>query len=127
MKVLYISGPIKGRDDWSREQNVRRAEEIALEVWALGIVAVCPHAMTRFYGNDVLPEAIWLRGDLELLTRCDGVLAMERWEQSTGARIEVKYAQEKGIPVFVSVGEVEQAWCHTDQLDTERDREWSRY
>ena len=114
MRVLYISGPIKGRDDWTREQNIRRAEEVALDVWTLGIVAVCPHALTRFYGN-ALPEAVWLRGDLELITRCDGVLAIDGWEYSTGARIEVRYAQDKGIPVFLSVGDVEQAWCQEER------------
>jgi hypothetical protein len=110
VKVLYISGPYRGRDAWAREGNVRRAEAVALEVWALGIAALCPHTMTRFYGNDVLPEAIWLAGDLELMTRCDGVLAMEGWLDSTGSRIEVRYAKERGIPVFLSVGEVEQTW-----------------
>jgi hypothetical protein len=114
MKVLYVSGPIRGRDDWTREQNVRRAEEIALEVWALGVVAIVPHVLTRFYG-DSLPEQIWLRGDLELITRCDGVLLLEGWEHSTGARIEERFAREKGIEIFISVGEVEQAWCQEER------------
>jgi len=110
MKVLYISGPYRGKDGWTTEQNIREAEALALEVWALGIVALCPHTMTRFYQDGTLPDHLFLRGDLELMTRCDGVLLSPRWQQSVGARIEMRWAKEKGLPVFVSVGEIEQTW-----------------
>jgi len=109
MKVLYIAGPYRSWDSWAREHNIRQAEAVALEVWALGIAAQCPHTMTRFYG-DALPEAVFMAGALELMTRCDGVLALERWQASEGTRIEVRYAQERGIPVFFSLAEVEQEW-----------------
>jgi nucleoside 2-deoxyribosyltransferase len=110
VKVLYISGPYRGKDAWAIERNIRRAEVIALEVWKLGVVALCPHTMTRFY-QGALPDQMFLAGDLELMTRCDGVLAIDGWDESTGARIEVRYAKERGLPVFVSVGEVEHVWC----------------
>jgi hypothetical protein len=109
VKVLYIAGPYRGRDAWAIEYNIRRAEAVALEVWAMGIVALCPHTMTRFY-QGALPEATWLAGDLELLKRCDGVLAIARWQESTGASIEVRYALERGLPVFYALSEIEEAW-----------------
>jgi hypothetical protein len=109
MKVLYIAGPYRGKDGWVEEQNIRRAEEVALEVWAMGFVALCSHTMTRFY-RDALPIDTWMRGDLELLSRCDGLLALRDWRKSVGATIEVRYAEQYHIPVFYSLAEVEEVW-----------------
>jgi nucleoside 2-deoxyribosyltransferase len=110
MKVLYIAGPLRAWDDWAREHNCRRAEAVALEVWMLGIAALCPHTMTRFYSG-TMPDANFMAGALEMMTRCDGVLVLEHWQSSQGTRLEVQYAKEKGIPVFESLAEVERAWC----------------
>ncbi len=40
MKIIFISGPYRGANTWEVEQNVRRAEALALEVWRLGHVAI---------------------------------------------------------------------------------------
>lgn len=61
MKVIYIAGPFRGPDSWAIEQNVRAAEALALEVWRMGAVAYCPHAMTRFYQGAAPELRDWLR------------------------------------------------------------------
>src|SRR4029453_16217384 len=68
LPVVYIAGPVRGASGWQMEQHARVAEALALEVWKLGAVALCPHTMTRFYGGEA-PEALWLAGMLELVTR----------------------------------------------------------
>jgi len=99
MKVVYVAGPFRGPDHWAIENNIRRAEALALEVWKLGAAAICPHSNTRFY-QGALPDHVWLDGDLAILARCDAILLTEDWQNSQGARAEHTFAMNKGIPIF---------------------------
>jgi hypothetical protein len=99
MKVVYIAGPFRGKSAWDIERNIRRAETLALEVWRLGAACLCPHTNTRFFQN-AAPDEVWLKGDLELLKRCDAVLLTDDWQNSSGAREEVAFAVNNDIPVF---------------------------
>lgn len=103
--VVYIAGPYRGPHAWAVEQNIRRAEAVAFEVWKMGAAALCPHTNTRYF-DKALPDAIWLLGDLALLAKCDAVLMMEIWEQSTGAIAERAFAQDRGIPVLYTLSEL---------------------
>ena len=113
IKVVFISGPFRGKSAWDIECNIRRAEELALKVWLLAeegyqVCALCPHTNTRFY-QGAGKDAIWLSGDLALLSRCDALLTTEDWERSVGAKAEVEYAKQHGIPVFHSLEELKTA------------------
>ncbi len=100
MKVIYIAGPFRGPNAWVIEQNIRRAEELALAVWRSGAAALCPHTNTRFF-QGAADDAVWLEGDLELLRRCDAVLVTPDWQRSTGAQeFEVTFAGLHEIPIF---------------------------
>lgn len=113
MKVVYIAGPFRGASSWDIEQNIRRAEELALEVWRLGAACLCPHTNTRFFQN-AAPDDVWLAGDLELLRRCDAVLVTPDWHRSRGAQKEVSAAAELNIPVFRALEQV-RAWIGETQ------------
>lgn len=99
MKVVYVAGPFRGPDSWAIENNIRRAETLALEVWRLGAAAVCPHTNTRFF-QGAAPDNVWLDGDLAILGKCDALLMTADWERSSGARAEHDFAKERGLPVF---------------------------
>ena len=111
MIVVYIAGPYRGANAWAIEQNIRRAEELALAVWRAGMAALCPHTNTRFF-QGAAEDHVWLDGDLELLTRCDAVLMVPGWERSQGAMAERARAIAGDIPVF-------------EDLDVLR--EWGKY
>lgn len=116
MKVAYVAGPFRGPNAWEVEQNIRRAETLALEVWRLGMAAVCPHANTRFY-DKAATDDVFLDGDLEILRRCDAVLLTPDWARSRGATNEKAEAERVGIPVFFSLSEL-YAWSHPAQQPT---------
>lgn len=99
MKVVYIAGPFRGPNAWEVERNIRRAEEQALEVWRMGAAVICPHTNTRFF-DGAAPDDVWLKGDLEILKRCDAVLLTWDWAKSQGATAEKHYAELHSIPVF---------------------------
>lgn len=102
MKIVYIAGPFRGKSHWDVECNVRRAEALALEAWRAGFAVICPHTNTRFF-DGAADDSIWLNGDLEILHRCDAVLTTENWEESSGAKEEVRRAMIWNIPVFHSL------------------------
>lgn len=101
MKVIYLAGPFRGPNAWEIEQNIRRAEALALKVWRAGAACICPHANTRFY-QGAAPDDVWLTGDLEIIRRCDAVLFTSDYERSTGARAERAEAERMSIPCFVA-------------------------
>lgn len=117
MKLVYIAGPFRGENAWEIENNIRRAECLALSVWRLGAAALCPHANTRFFSG-ALPDETWLAGDLEMLRRCDALILTEDWRRSTGARKEADFAFDRGIPVFTKLEDLEHWLKLQDEVDT---------
>jgi len=105
MKLVFISGPFRADSAWGVEQNIRRAEELALKVWRLGFACICPHTNTRFF-DGAADDEIWLAGDIEIMRRCDAVLMAPRWEFSNGSIQEREIALEFGIPVYESLDDL---------------------
>ena len=121
MKVIYIAGPYRSQlGKWQVRLNIRRAEEAAVFVWQHGGVALCPHKNTAGFGGvPGCSDATWLSGDIELLKRCDAVLAIDEWASSQGARLEVIYANKAGIPVFYTAQEVVDYLAESQKVDQE--------
>jgi hypothetical protein len=109
--VVYVAGPYRAPSEWQVEVHIRNAERLALEVWALGAAAICPHKNTQRFGG-AQPDGVWLRGDLAILERCDAVICTGDWERSSGARGEVEHARLRGIPVFFGVEEL-RGWLNS--------------
>lgn len=99
MKIIYIAGPFRAPNAWEIEQNIRRAETLALEIWRMGAAVICPHANTRFF-QGAADDEVWLEGDLEILRRCDAVVMTKDWEKSQGAKAEHAFAEKEGVPIF---------------------------
>jgi hypothetical protein len=99
MKVVYIIGPYRGSNHWVVECNVRRAEELALEVAHLGAMPLCPHTNTRHF-EGLLTDSFWLDGTMELARRSDAAICVKGWEKSVGSCAEVKDFLARGAPVF---------------------------
>lgn len=91
-QVVYVAGPFRGPNHWEVEQNIRRAEEVALACWRLGFPTICPHTNTRFF-DGAAEDHLWLEGDIEILKRCDIVVLTPDWERSSGARAEVEFTK----------------------------------
>lgn len=102
MRAVYCAGPFRAATDEQREANIRRAEEMGLEVAKLGASPVIPHANTRHLHSHV-PEAFMLEATLELMRRCDAVILCEGWQESAGTRDEVCEAHWLGLPVFYTL------------------------
>jgi hypothetical protein len=102
IRLAYVAGPYRAASAWDREQNVRAAEHVSLQLWRGGVPAICPHTMCRFY-QDASPDAVWLEGMLEILRRCDAMVLCPGWQESEGTRVECVEATARGIPIYQSV------------------------
>lgn len=98
-KVIYTAGPFSAPTRLGELVNIEAAEMWALGIWRAGHVALCPHANTANFSGQ-LDKSAFIRGDLELLARCDAVLMLPRWEGSQGSLIEKTVAELLGMPVF---------------------------
>lgn len=125
MKLIYLAGPFRGLDSWAVACNVHEAASLALQVWKLGAVCICPHLNTaQFQG--AAPDEVWLKGDIEILRRCDAVILTDDWKRSSGARAEVAEAYGRGIPVFATLADLEEWLGVQVEVDASRKIEAER-
>ncbi len=100
MKVLYVAGPYRSKEGvHGIVKNIEAAGELAIELWKLGFPTICPHKNTALF-DGAAPDSVWLDGDLELLSRCDGLVTMPNYLESEGAKAEVRFAELTKIQVF---------------------------
>ncbi len=116
MKVIWIAGAIRADNGWEREQNIRRAEALALKVWQAGMAAICVHSFCRPYALGNKEENLFLPGDLEIMKRCNAVLVVTRWGKSIGTKGEIEEADKMDIPVFYSIGRLKEWVKRVGQL-----------
>lgn len=102
MKVAYLAGPFRAPTFWGIFQNIRHAERIALKYWKAGYAVVCPHLNTANFDGAIPKEQddLWLEGDLEIMRRCDCVIAMSTWQNSSGARAEIEDAKQHKMEII---------------------------
>lgn len=107
IRVVYIAGPLDANSPEAQQDNIERARQQAFEVWRRGLVALCPHSNNATLGT--LPRAVWLRGELELLRRCDALLLVQGWETSEGTLAERAEAARLGLPIFTRIADLDLA------------------
>lgn len=101
-RLVYIIGPYRAPTPWGVEQNIRKAEELAFQVWNLGAVPVCPHTIGRFT-DKTFPDRQMLDAGLALQKKCDVALVREGWESSVGSNAEIEAAHDAKQPIFFDV------------------------
>ncbi len=121
MKVVYVAGPYSAPNSWEREQHIRKAEQLSLQLIDAGAAPICVHTMARFWFGRV-PEERAIAWGIALLRPSDAVVLVEGWQQSNGTLAEIGEAYKHGIPVYdgiaafhknLPLGPVESEW---DQL-----------
>ncbi len=96
-------------------QNVRDAEEVAIELMRLGYAVYCPHKATYGLGG-LFEHWQFVACDLAVIDRCDGVVMLPEWAASEGARQERAHAETTRREVY--------EWPHDIALLRERAPGW---
>lgn len=96
-RFIYISGPITGHDDYLREFEYA---EKYLHNLDPDIVTFNPAAA---FGTGGLSDADYRRiidMEKDLICRFDAIFLLDGWEQSQGAREELKIALDENMDIF---------------------------
>ena len=99
MKIIYISGSYRNQTEWGLIENIRHAEQEAIKLWQEDWAVVCPHKNTAHFGG-LCEDDTWLRGDLEILSRCDAIYLLKNWSRSEGAQKEYALARRLGLEIY---------------------------
>lgn len=105
-RQIYIAGRYRAPTRWGIVTNCRAAEAVAYEVARIGGFPCCPHTNTALWFEDLGTAEFWLEGTLEWMRRCDAVIMVPGWEQSSGARAERAEAIRLHKPVFETIAEL---------------------
>lgn len=102
--LIYVAGPIRPHGTQTVEGNIQKAKDIAFELWKMGHAVICPHANTflteGIWCNEDKYPVNWIKGDLQMVARCDAVVVCPDFSESKGTRMEIAFAEEHDIPVF---------------------------
>lgn len=101
--LFYSAGPYSSEDPREIEENIKTARRWAIRLWEAGHTVICPHLNTMHFEKDCKCHyEDYMRGDFQMIARCDAIFMLPGWEKSQGARREMEYAKSLGMPVFFS-------------------------
>lgn len=104
---IYIAGKYSDSEREKIDANVEKADAAAREIARRGHVPFCAHKLTNHWENDpVLKFEDFLRIDKEWLRFCDAILLLDNWQESVGAKEELKFAELLGLRVFRSLEDI---------------------
>lgn len=98
---LYTSGKYTADTREGIKANIQAAREVAIQLWNKGHVVYCPHLNTSHFEDDCnATYDDYIKGDLNVIARVDGMVMIPGWEESAGAKIEHDYALSIGVPIW---------------------------
>lgn len=103
-KIVFISGPITGVDEY--REAFEAAED---DLSALGYIPLNPARLP-----EGMSEAAYMRICLAMIDSADAVLALPGSLDSVGANIEQTYSRKTGKPVVPLMADERQTWLSYD-------------
>ncbi len=107
MKLIYVAGRYRSKSKEGVRLNIQAASHVGAIASEKGWYPVIPHTNTAGHehitDND---DQFYLDGTLELMRRCDAVVMVPGWAQSSGAIGEHNEAHKLGIPTYLTVDEL---------------------
>lgn len=101
MKVVYVAGKYRSKQGiFGVTQNIEASRVVSRQLWAMGLAPISPHCNSNLMDGPDIDDKVFLDGDLEILRRCDAVIMLPDWQESSGATAEKAFAESLGIPVL---------------------------
>jgi hypothetical protein len=98
--IVYVAGSYRADTPQGVSENIKNARLVAVQLWEAGYTAICPHLNTAYFEDHCKVEAdVYLKGDLQILARCDAMVVLPNYEHSNGTLGEIKFAEDRGIPI----------------------------
>ena len=99
-KKIYISGKMTGLSKEEIDNNFNKGVR---EVKKLGFIPVNPNDIPAYFmngKNDNPTYEEWIRGDLIELCKCHAIYMLRNWQDSTGAKIEMRVAIDLNMEIL---------------------------
>jgi nucleoside 2-deoxyribosyltransferase len=111
MTTVGIIGPLTPRGSGNHAvsflQNVAAGLAMATALIRHGYAPFCPHLDMQYVLADPMISETQLKAvSMEWVGRCDVIIALDGWRESTGAMAEYALACGKNIPVVFSIKEL---------------------
>lgn len=106
IKVIYLSGKIANGGIESHDNILKNAEEarrLSVKLWNLGFAVITPHLNTAGFEKDSRVTVSWdqfIDADLSIMNVCHGIVFMNNWKESKGAKIEHEHAIKNNMVIF---------------------------
>ncbi len=103
MKIIFIAGPYYSEGDPEKiKKNIHNAEQYQIALANQRIGFFCPHNHTKnFEQKAEASEEFYREMDILFLQRvADAIIAIPGWENSQGAKEEIKWAKENNLKIF---------------------------
>lgn len=102
--LVFVSGVYASWGPAQIDEAIAQAREAAIQIWEHGFTAICPHLNTAHFEQDCACEQDdYLKGDLEILKRCDVAFFLPNYSSSRGALREYKFALLHKIPAVNNI------------------------
>ena len=98
MKIIYVAGPYRAETENGVFENIIHARRVAQRLWHEGFAVICPHLNSAYMG-DKQNDTVFLKGDIEILARCDAIYMLTGWMYSEGATVELELAESLDLEV----------------------------
>ena len=102
--LLYVAGPYSANGIYTEQDHIYQAEQVCISLIRSHFHVISPHKNTpgyEKYEDDKITFDTWIEMDLNILKRCDGIYLFGDYQNSRGAMIELSYAYDNNIPIFI--------------------------
>jgi hypothetical protein len=111
---LYLSGQMTGLPEF----NFPKFNYVANKIRSNHTYTIMNPA-EEFEGRINLPRNIYMRKDIETLLTVDGIVMLDGWQHSKGARLELAIANELGLEIYRWDDEQEKLFPLTNDIKYE--------
>ena len=103
-RLIYLASPYSHPDPWVREERYQAVLFAAAKLMNAGEIVFCPIAHSHAIGKQlgrIVDHDFWLRQDQAILEHASKmvVLTLAGWNLSKGVAAEMRFAEERGIPI----------------------------
>jgi hypothetical protein len=100
---VYVAGPYSADNILDVLKNIRTGISAATLLLQNGFAVFCPFVDFQYGLSGSLPMEVYKNNSLEFLNSCDIILMLPGWEQSKGAKEELRIAMFRNMRVFYDV------------------------
>ena len=104
--LVYVAGPYRAQTEHEVWDHIMEARAVGIEINRLGGFAIVPHLLGLLMGGVLADPLQWLRYDLTLLSKLNAAFFMPSWKDSEGARVERRFCQVSGLPIYDDLAEL---------------------